>query len=252
MVSQKRFSLTMERNSRTKKWKHSATKMGSSKGMALHILLQCKVLWREQTSWKEDMRALIVFTNKETNKWCHSTMEAAYVRNIAYHRAIKQSPYEAVYGIKLHRKQLTPSLLLDQETEVEAPVTTNDSRESSQSISDERTKKCKSISENQEGYNNRMIKQTWQSSRSKSFKVDDIVSIKIDKVDKKNTHASKYADGKITATENGYAQVVTQFGVIQGYIATSRLQPCTATGVKLNYDKEISFLSACKEAHNSN
>ena len=48
------------------------------------------------------------------------------------------------------------------------------------------------------------------------------------------------------------AKVVTQFGVIQGYIATSRLQPCTATGVKLNYDKEISFSSACKEAHNSN
>ena len=123
-------------------------------------------------------------------------MEAAYVRNIAHHRAIKQSPYEAVYGIKPHREQLTPSLLLDQETEVEAPVTTNDSRESSQSISDEWTKKRKSVSENQEDYNNRMIKQTQQSSRSKSFKVDDMVSIKIDKVYKKNTHASKYADGK--------------------------------------------------------
>ena len=144
------------------------------------------------------MRALIVSTNKKTNKWCHSTMEAAYVRNIAFHRAIKQSPYEAVYGIKPHREQLTHSLLLDQETEVEAPgpVTTNDSRESSQSISDELTKKRKSISENQEDYNNRMIKQTRQSSRSKSFKVDGMVSIKIDKVDKKNTHASKYADGK--------------------------------------------------------
>ena len=58
--------------------------------------------------------------------------------------------------------------------------------------------------------------------------------------------------GKITAAENGYAKVVTQFEVIQGYIVTSRLQPCTATGVKLNYDKEISFSSACKEAHDSN
>lgn len=37
------------RNSRTKKWKHSATKIGSSKGMALHVLPQRKVLWREQT-----------------------------------------------------------------------------------------------------------------------------------------------------------------------------------------------------------
>ena len=126
---------------------------------------------RANRSWKEDMRALIVSTNKETNKWCHSTMEAAYARNIAYHRAIKQSPYEAVYGIKPHREQLTPSLLLDQETEVEVPVTTNDSRESSQSISDERTKKRKFISENQEDYNNRMIKQSRQSSRSNLSKL---------------------------------------------------------------------------------
>ena len=207
---------------------------------------------RANRSWKEDMRALIVSTNKETNKWCQSTMEAAYVRNIAYHRAIKQSPYEAVYGIKPHREQLTPSLSLDQATEGEAPVTTSDTDESTQSISDERTKKRKSISENQEDYNNRMIKQTRQSSRSKSFKVDDMVSIKIDKVDKKTPMHPNMLMGKITATENGYAKVVTQFGVIQGYIATSRLQPCTATGVKLNYDKEISFSSACKEAHNSN
>ena len=142
---------------------------------------------------------------------------------------------------------------LDQATEGEAPVyTTNDTGESTQSITDERTKKRKSISENQEDYNNRMIKQTRQSSRSKSFKVDDMVSIKIDKVDKKTPMHPNMLMGKITATENGYAKVVTQFGVIQGYIATSRLQPCTATGVKLNYDKEISFSSACKEAHNSN
>ena len=42
--------------------------------------------------------------------------------------------------------------------EVEAPVTSNDTDESTQSISDERTKKGKFISKNQEDYNNRMIK----------------------------------------------------------------------------------------------
>lgn len=210
---------------------------------------------RSNRSWKEDMRALIVSTNKETNKWCRSTMEAAYVRNIFYHRAIKQSPYEAVYGIKPHREQLTPSLSLDQESDVEAPITTyKDTGETakSTSTSDERSKKRKSISENQEDYNNKMIKQTRQSSRSKSFKVDDMVSIKIDKVDKKTPMHPNMLMGKITAIENAYAKVVTQFGVIQGFIATTRLQPCTATGVKLNYDKEICFSSACKEAHNSN
>ena len=32
--------------------------------------------------------------------------EASYTRNISYHRAIKVSPYEAVYGIKHHREKL--------------------------------------------------------------------------------------------------------------------------------------------------
>ena len=168
---------------------------------------------------------------------------------------LSSSPYEAVYGIKPHREQLTPSLSLDQESDIEAPITTyKDTGETakSTSTSDERSKKRKSISENQEDYNNKMIKQTRQSSRSKSFKVDDMVSIKIDKVDKKTPMHPNMLMGKITAIENAYAKVVTQFGVIQGFIATTRLQPCTATGVKLDYDKEICFSSACKEAHNSN
>ena len=66
-----------------------------------------------------------------------------------------------------------------------------------------------------------------------------MVSIKTDKVDKKTPMHPNMLMGKITATGNGYAKVVTLFGVIQGGIA-SRLQPCTATGVKLNYGKEIS------------
>ena len=74
-----------------------------------------------------------------------STMVAAYVWNIASHHVIKQSPYEAI-------------IVTYQEMEVEAPVTSNDTDESTQSISDERTKKGKFISKNQEDYNNRMIK----------------------------------------------------------------------------------------------
>ena len=79
-----------------------------------------------------------------------------------------------------------------------------------------------------------------------------MVSIKIDKVDKKTPMHPNMLMGKITAVENGYAKVVTQFGVIQRFVETSRLQFCTATGVKLNYDKETCFSSACYEAHNSN
>ena len=48
----------------------------------------------------KDIRALIISgTNKETNKWCQYTMQAAYVMNITYHRAIKQTPYEAYLGL---------------------------------------------------------------------------------------------------------------------------------------------------------
>ena len=50
-------------------------------------------------------------------------MEAAYVGNIAYHRAMKLSPWEVVYGVKPHSKQVTPSLSRPK-TEVKAQVTT--------------------------------------------------------------------------------------------------------------------------------
>ena len=64
-----------------------------------------------------------------------------------------------IYGIRPHRKQLTPSLSLDKQSEVEAPITTT-------------------ISENQEDYNS-MMKQTRQSSRSKCLKVGDCFVKKI-------------------------------------------------------------------------
>ncbi|XP_078350835.1 uncharacterized protein LOC144635622 [Oculina patagonica] len=201
------------------------------------------VVERSNRSWKEDMRALIISTNKETSKWCESTREAAYVRNISYHRAIKQSPYEAVYGIKPHREQLSPSMAPDEETEVEAPSTTH--------METDETRKM--INESQEQYNTKMKKQTRQQSlRKKSFKVNDMVSIKIDKVDKITPLHPNLLIGKITAIENSHAKVVTQFGQIEGYMATTRLEPCTATGVQLNYDKEITFSAARKVAHNFN
>ena len=78
-----------------------------------------------------------------------------------------------------------------------------------------------------------------------------MVSIKIDKVDKTTPMHPNMLIWKITAIENSYAKVVTQFGVIKGLIAPSRLNACTATGVELNYTKEISFSGACKEAHHA-
>ncbi|PFX17861.1 hypothetical protein AWC38_SpisGene17802 [Stylophora pistillata] len=48
---------------------------------------------RSNRSWKEDTRALIM-----------STPSSSVTRNISYHRAIKMTPYEGVYGIKSHRE----------------------------------------------------------------------------------------------------------------------------------------------------
>ena len=54
------------------------------------------------------MRALILSTSsKNIKQWCQKAPEAAYTRNISYHRAIKMTPYEAVYGIKSHREVYT-------------------------------------------------------------------------------------------------------------------------------------------------
>ena len=59
----------------------------------------------------EDIRALIMSTSSQNvKKWCEKVTEEAYTRNISYHRAIKMTPYEAVYGIKAHREVLHPPI----------------------------------------------------------------------------------------------------------------------------------------------
>ena len=59
----------------------------------------------------------------------------------------------------------------------------------------------------------KMMKQTLQNSKSKSFKVDDMVSIKIDKVDKTTAMQPNMLIGKITAIDNKYAKVLTILGI---------------------------------------
>ena len=96
-----------------------------------------------------------------------------------------------------------------------------------------------------------MIKQSEVNPRKKVYKVDDMVSIKIDRVDKKSPFHPNLLLGKVLEIENNYVKVVTPFGCIKGFIAPSRLFPCTATNVKLDYEKEISFTGACKLAENA-
>ena len=96
-----------------------------------------------------------------------------------------------------------------------------------------------------------MVQQSKKKAEQKSsqFKVGDVVSIKIDKVDKQSTFYPNMLLGKITELENDYARVVTRFGKIQTLISPSRLHLCTATNLTFDFSKEISFTSACKQAN---
>ena len=97
-----------------------------------------------------------------------------------------------------------------------------------------------------------MVNQTRKKEARKSkFKVGDTVSIKTNRVDKTTPLHPNFLLGKITAFQNTYAKVVTQFGVISTLIASNRLDSFTTTNVKLDYTKELSFLAACKKAHSA-
>ena len=126
--------------------------------------------------------------------------------NITYHRTINMTPYEAVFHMKAKRK------LFDHDLE-EGPG----------------KQKRKEIQEAQESCNTKMIEQSEVNPRKKVYKVDDMVSIKIDRVDKKSPFHPNLLLGKVLEIENNYVKVVTPFGCIKGFIAPSRPFPCTAT-----------------------
>ena len=202
---------------------------------------------RSNRTCKQDMRSLIIsMADKEIQKWCQYTREASYTRNISYHRAIKLSPYEAVYGIKPHREMMTSnteeSTQNQSEEENDQEATEND---------EESPRKGQKIVENQTKYNTDMINQTKRKQQNKQpiFKISDMVAVKIDKVDKTNPLHPNMLLGKIISVEDtGCVQIVTEYGKINTLISTSRLTPCTAMNVHLDCSCEISFSAACKKA----
>ena len=70
-----------------------------------------------------------------------------------------------------------------------------------------------------------------QKNQPRKFKVGDIVSIKIDRVDKTSPLHFNLLLGKVEEIVNTYARVVTKFGRINTLISPTRLHvyPCTAT-----------------------
>ena len=103
------------------------------------------------------------------------------------------------------------------------------------------------VRENQESYNKKMKK---SRNKVEDFKIDEFVSIKIDKVDKTSPLHPNVLLRKVTEVDDNYAEIVTKFGIISTYISTSRLNKCTQTSVTFDYSKEITFSAACKMAVN--
>ena len=212
---------------------------------------------RSDRTWKEDLRNIIMGSSaKNLEKWCECTMEAAYTMNITFHRAIGTTPYEAVFGLKAHHENILNTdegnLPDDQAGDAEklkSPGKHSADKHERETV--ERPSKRQKIREQQTQYNTKMIKQTKQAKKA-HFKVDDMVAIKIDRVDKTSPIHPNMLLGKIMEIDNEYAKVVTPLGIIKGFIAPSRLNPCTSTNVTLDYSKEISFTSACKQAYNVN
>lgn len=123
---------------------------------------------RSSRSWKEDMRSIIISsTKKKVKRWCSYTKEAAYTRNFSYHRAIKVSPYEAVFHMKPHREIV--------DIEEEEKDDTEQSATADNEIEEMPNKRHKVI-ENQRKYNESMIQQTQrrQLRKQPTFKVSDI------------------------------------------------------------------------------
>jgi len=93
-------------------------------------------------------------------------------------------------------------------------------------------------------------KQTRQS-RKAPFKIDNMVAIKIDRVDKTSPVHPNMLLGKIMEIRKDYAKIVTPPGIIKGFISFLRLYPCTSRNLTPDYCKEVSFTAACKQANNT-
>ena len=172
-------------------------------------------------------------------------MQASYTMNITLHRAINTTPYEAVSGIMAHREnhQNTDEDIIGQGETTEL-VSGKNTLDNDQCETFERAAK------RQKQYNEEMVKQTSQS-RKAPFKIDDMIAIKIDRVNKMSPVPPNMLLDKIMEIRKNSAKIVTPQGITKGFISFSKLIPCTSRNVTVDYCKEISFTAACKQANNT-
>ena len=204
---------------------------------------------RGNRTFKENLSNILREKKAELNSWCSVLGEAAYKKNITIHAATKQIPYVVVFGKKPWKETNNNGLSTEDSEQTSTIVTPSSSSQKRQleEESEQRKKMQKTVNENQEQYNAKM-----KQARSKktSFNVDDIVAIKIDKVDKTSPLHPNVLIGKVLQVENNYTKVVTRHGIISTFISTNRLNKCTATNNVFDYSKEIAFTSACKQEMN--
>ena len=196
---------------------------------------------RRNKTWKETMSLIIMGSNnKSIERWCEYTMQASYTMNITLHVAINTTPYEAVFGITAHREnhQNTDE---DVKSKLEATelASGRNTLDNDQCETVERAAKRQKIRERKSQYNEEMVKQTRQSRKAR-YKIDDMVAIKIDRVDKTSPVHSEMLLRKIMEIRKGYGKIVTPQG-----------NTCTSRNVTLHYCKGISFTAACKQANNT-
>ena len=149
-------------------------------------------------------------------RWCEYKMQASYTMNITLHRAINTTPYEAVFGITAHREnhQNTDENSLNVKGKPLSYVASGKNNvDNDQCETVERAAKRHKIRERHRQCNEEMVKQTRQP-RKAPFKIDDMVAIQLDRVDKTSPVHPKLLLGKIMEIRKGYAKIVTPQGII--------------------------------------
>ena len=186
---------------------------------------------------------------KEPNKECH---DAKTNDQVPEENSAMEDQSTGAEQMELVNERQTngasyPDCTMEHEsTGAEQVELMNDRNSKEAPESRKRKQTTQSVMDSQTNYNKKM---KLSRNKQRSFKVEDYVTIKIDKVDKATPLHSNVILGKIIM-ENDYAKVVTMFGVISTYISTNRLNKCTRTNVLFDYTKETPFSTASKQAIN--
>ena len=153
--------------------------------------------------------------NKNIERWCEYTMQASYTMNI--------TPHRAVFRITAHRENHQN---IDEDIKYQGETTElasgKKTLDNDQCETFERAANRQKIRERQSQYNDEMVKQTSQSGKA-PFKIDDMIAIKIDRVDKTSPVHPNMLLSKIMEIRKNYAKIVTPQGINKGFISCSKL-----------------------------